>query len=316
MLGRIAALTGMGLVVCGVSGCHFGAARMEVAPLYKDVAYARMSGAQRLDLYIPEGKGPFPVVVNIHGGAFKFGDKHIDNPVLGRALLRHGYAIASIDYRQSGEAKFPAAVQDAKAAVRFLRANTVKFNIDPNRIVAFGQSAGGNIAAMLGTTGGVAEFDDPALGNAGVSSRVQAVIDWFGPIDFGKLDEEAKEQGCPHSEQSHSAADSPESLYLGKAIPQAEDLVKKANPITYIGTYIGAYIGKDVPPFLIQNGDNDCTVAVAQSKLLADALKAAGRDVHYDLLKGVGHGDNGQAVFESEENIRKILEFLGSRVNL
>jgi acetyl esterase/lipase len=306
LLKRIVALVGAGFVLCGLSGCHFGAARMEVSPLYKDVAYAGASGAQKLDLYIPTGKGPFPVIVNIHGGAFKFGDKHIDDPLLGKALLKHGYAIASIDYRQSGEAKFPAAVRDAKAAVRYLRANAARFNIDPNKMVAFGQSAGANIAAMLGTTVGVAEFDDAALGNADVSSKVQAVIDWFGPIDFGKMDAQAKEQGCPDAEQLHKAADSPESLYLGKTVPQAGDLVRKANPITYIG--------KNVPPFLIQNGDNDCTVAVAQSKLLADALKAAGGDVHYDLLKGVGHGDSGKAVFQSEENIQKILEFLADKL--
>lgn len=303
MLPRILALTVVALIL---SGRQFGPPRLEIPPSYKDLAYTPVSGTQKLDLYLPAGKGPFPLILNIHGGAFKFGDKGMVDPLLGKALLENGYAIASIDYRMSGEAKFPAAVQDAKAAVRFLRTNAAKFNINPNKIVAFGQSAGANIAAMLGTTSGVAEFDDAKLGLAGVSSGVAAVIDWFGPTDFAKMDAQAKEQGCSAAEQSHNNADSPESLYLGKPVPQASNLVRKANPITYIT--------KNAPPFLIQNGENDCTVPVAQSKLLADALKAAGGDVHYDLLKGVGHGDRGTPVFQSEENIRNILKFLASKL--
>ena len=106
-------------------------------------------------------------------------------------------------------------MQDAKAAVRFLRANAAEYNLNPDKIAAFGQSAGGNLASMLGTSGDVAEFDDPSLGNAGVSSRVQAVINWFGPNDFAVMDEQAKAQGCSASDQTHSAADSPESKYLG-----------------------------------------------------------------------------------------------------
>lgn len=285
---------------------QFAPPRLKVPPSYKDVAYSTTAGTQKLDIFLPAGNGPFPLVINIHGGAFKFGDKGMVDPLLGKALLEHGYAIASIDYRMSGKAKFPAAVQDAKAAVRYLRANAAKYGLDPNKIVAFGQSAGANIAAMLGTTSGQTEFDDPNLGNAGVSSDVQAVIDWSGPTDFSKMDEQAKAQGCSTREQSHNAADSPESEYLGKPVQQAGDLVTKANPITYIG--------RNVPPFLIQNGENDCTVAVAQSKLLADALKAAGADVQYDLLKGVGHGDRGTPVFQSQDNIQKILQFLSTKL--
>jgi len=293
-------------IVAILASWQFAPPRLKVPPSYKDVAYTTTAGTQKLDIFLPAGKGPFPLVINIHGGAFKFGDKGMVDPLLGKALLEHGYAIASIDYRMSREAKFPAAVLDAKAAVRYLRANAAKYGLDPNKIVAFGQSAGANIAAMLGTTSGQTEFDDPNLGNAGVSSDVQAVIDWFGPTDFSKMDEQAKAQGCSAQEQSHNAADSPESEYLGKPVQQAGDLVTKANPITYIG--------KNVPPFLIQNGENDCTVPVAQSKLLADALKAAGAAVQYDLLKGVGHGDRGTPVFQSQDNIQKILQFLSTKL--
>jgi acetyl esterase/lipase len=247
------------------------------------------------------------VVVNIHGGGFKFGDRSMVGAVVGQALLDGGYAIASVDYRLSGEATFPAAVQDVKAAVRFLRANAAQYKLNPDQIVAFGFSAGGNLASMVGTTGDVAEFDDPALGNEGVSSRVQAVIDWFGPTDFGQMDEQAKAQGCGTSDQTHSTASSFESLYLGATVAESPELVQKANPISYITA--------DDPPFLLQKGDQDCTVPVGQSQLLADALKAAGIDVRFDLLKGVGHGDSGSTlVFESAENVQVVLAFLDAKV--
>lgn len=300
------------VVIAGVAGWYlgyFGAtpANLSVTPTYQDVAYTPTAGTQKLNLYLPAGDGPFPVVVNIHGGGFKFGDRSMVGAVVGQALLDGGYAIASVDYRLSGEATFPAAVQDVKAAVRFLRANAAQYKLNPDQIVAFGFSAGGNLASMVGTTGDVAEFDDPALGNEGVSSRVQAVIDWFGPTDFGQMDEQAKAQGCGTSDQTHSTASSFESLYLGATVAESPELVQKANPISYITA--------DDPPFLLQKGDQDCTVPVGQSQLLADALKAAGIDVRFDLLKGVGHGDSGSTlVFESAENVQVVLAFLDAKV--
>ena len=276
-----------------------------------NIAYADTSDAQVLDLYVPEGTGPFPVVVNIHPGGFFSGDKDMVPGTTGKALLQAGYAIASINYRLSGEGKFPAAVLDAKAAVRFLRANAAKYNLNPDKIAAFGQSAGGNIASMLGTTGDVAEFDDPSLGNDGVSSRVQAVINWFGPTDFAQMDAQAKAQGCAASDQTHSNANSFESQYLGTAVSGAPELVKQANPITYIS--------EDDPAFLVQKGDQDCTVPIESTKMLADALSAAGLDVRYDLLEGVGHGDGfggSTPVFESESNIQTVLDFLNTKLDV
>lgn len=288
-----------------------GAPPRVITPTLSNIAYATASSAQMLDLYLPEGSGPFPVVVNIHPGGFFSGSKDMVPGTTGQALLKASYAIASLDYRLSGEAKFPAAVLDVKAAVRFLRANAAKYNLNPDQIAAFGQSAGGNLASMLGMTGDVAEFDDPALGNAGVSSRVQAVINWFGPNDFAQLDAQAKVQGCPATDQTHSAADSPESAYLGAAVPAVPDLVKKANPMTYITP--------DDPAFLIQKGDQDCTIAIENTKMLADALSAAKLDVQYELLKGVGHGDGFGAstpVFESDSNNQKLVDFLNAKLKV
>jgi acetyl esterase/lipase len=198
------------------------------------MAYATTSGSQILDLYLPAGKGPFPLIVNIHGGAFKFGDKTMVDPLLGKPMLEHGYTIASIDDPISGKAKYPAGAQDAKAAVRFLHAVAAEYNLNPNQFVAFVGSTGANIAAMVGTTSGISKFDDPKLGNAGVSSSVQVAIDWFGPTDFAQMDLPAKAQGCSVADQSHSNPVLLESLFLGKPVPQAADLVKMAKRITYI----------------------------------------------------------------------------------
>ena len=281
-------------------------ANLSVTPTHQDVAYTLTEGTQKLNLYLPAGDGPFPVVLNIHGGGFKFGDRSMVSAALGQALLDAGYAIASVDYRLSGEATFPSAVQDVKAAVRFLRANAAAYKLNPDKIGAFGFSAGGNLASLLGTTGDVAEFDDPALGNEGVSSRVQAVVDWYGPTDFSQMDAQAKAQGCGTSDQKHGAADSFESLYLGATVSEASELVQKANPISYITP--------DDPPFLLQKGDQDCTVPVGQSQLLADALQAAALDVQFDLLSGVGHGDSGTPVFERADNVQVVIAFLNTKL--
>lgn len=271
-------------------------------PAFQDLPYASVSSTQKLDIYLPKGNGPFPVVLNFHAGGFKFGDKTNMPGKVCQALLDGGIAVAGVNYRLSDEATFPAAVLDARAAVRFLRANAAKYNLDPERIGAFGQSAGGNIAAMLGTTGDGAPFDDASLGNPDVSNNVQVVVDWFGPTDFGKMDEQAKAQGCSASDQTHGQASSFESVYLGSIVSSSPDLVAKANPITYID--------KKDPPFLIQKGDQDCTVAVENTKMLADALKATGVPVEYDLLPGAGHGDTGGTLmFESDANVQKVVAF-------
>ena len=284
-----------------------GGQAFAATPAFANVAYASTSATQKLDIYLPQGNGPFPVVVNLHAGGFKFMDKSAIPGTIGQALLAAGYAVVGVDYRLSGEAAFPAAVLDVRAAIRFLRANATQYQLDPNRVAAFGQSAGGNLAAMLGTTGTSTAFDEASLGNASVSSAVQAVVDWFGPTDFGQMDAQAKAQGCDASAQTHSDASSFESAYLGASVAAAPDLVAKANPITYIAGQPAA----GVPPFLVQKGDQDCTVAIANTKMLADALQAAGATVEYDLLAGVGHGDTGSApVFEGAANIQRVITFL------
>ena len=120
-----------------------GAKNQDIKNKFLDIAYADKSKAEKLDIYLPnEGKGPFPVIIFIHGGAFMFGDKADDqvNPAL--EGVKRGYAVVSVNYRMSGEAVFPAAIQDVKAAIRFVRANAAKYHLDPKRIASFGNSAG------------------------------------------------------------------------------------------------------------------------------------------------------------------------------
>jgi acetyl esterase/lipase len=271
-----------------------------VTPTYMDLAYATVSPTQKLDLYIPStGSGPFPVVVMVHGGGFMMGDKADGAGLAGvDQLLAAGYAIASINYRLSGEAKYPAQINDAKAAVRFLRANVAKYNLNPDKFGAWGASAGGNLVSLLGTTCDVTELEGADLGNVDQSSCVQAVVDWFGPIDFLAMDEQFAGTSCP---QNHNDASSPESQLVGAPIQTVPDLVYTTNPMNYITT--------DDAPFLIQNGSADCNIPPVQGKNLADALSAViGVDnVSYTLIDGAGHGG---AQFSAAENLALVINFL------
>lgn len=270
-----------------------------VAPTYKDLAYASGSDAQKLDLYIPTtGSGPFPVVVMVHGGGFMFGDKSDGAGLTGvDQLLAAGYAVASINYRLSAEAQYPAQIYDAKASVRFLRENAAKYNLDPEKFGAWGASAGGNLVSLLGTTCNVTELEGD-LGNPDQSSCVQAVVDWFGPIDFLKMDEQFAGTSCG---QTHNAADSPESKLVGAEIQTVPDLVATTNPMNYIDASDAS--------FFIENGTADCNIPPIQNKNFADALSAAiGADkVTYVSLEGAGHGGS---QFETEENIKLVIDFL------
>jgi len=234
---------------------------------FLNLSYAHLSSAQKLDIYLPdEGDGPFPVIVAIHGGAFMGCDK-ADMQVLPMLEgLKRGYAVVSINYRMSGEAKFPALVQDAKAAVRWVRANAKQYKLNPQKIAAWGGSAGGYLSTMLGVSAGVRELEDLSLGNPGQPCYVQAVVAWYAPTDFLKMDEYLTESGLlPPPGFRHNEANSPESLLFGQLITEIPEKVKAANPETYIRP--GA------PPFLLQHGTKDPVVPVQQSIEFAEKLK-------------------------------------------
>jgi len=251
------------------------------------VPYATASPRQTLDLYLPEGDGStvYPLVVLIHGGGFAVGDS-ADEKDRADFLAGKGFAAASLNYRLSGDAPFPAGVQDVAAAIRYLRAHAPGWGVDPARIAVWGESAGGYLAAMLGVTGGApGAFDDPALGNPTVSSQVSAVVSWFGPSNFGSMDGQAGDAGCDAMAQQHDLAGSPESTWLGAALPTVPERVARASIVDRVRS------ARTLPPFLLVHGDQDCTVPPGQSHELHDALKDRGATVTLNVVHDAGHSD-------------------------
>ncbi len=252
---------------------------------FLDIPYASQSPAQRLDLYLPdEGDGPFSVVVHIHGGGFGMGDKrddHMDTYLQG---LKHGYAIASVEYRLSGEAIFPAAVLDCREAFRFLRRNAAQYSIDPSRICALGGSAGGNLAAMIGMNIPNGQFPGEEGQTFDGSCAVKACVDQFGPIDFRHMDEQARANGVSFAD--HDAPGSAESSYMGGALPELSDeWLAKADPTTYIN--------KGMAPMLVEHGCMDKLVPFAQSVNFVNAIyqKLGQGRVEFVPLPNADHED-------------------------
>ncbi|RPI00866.1 MAG: alpha/beta hydrolase [Calditrichaeota bacterium] len=264
-----------------------------------DIAYASLSPAQKLDIYLPEqGEGPFPVILSIHGGAFRGGDKSDGQLTPMLEGLKRGYAVVSINYRMSGEAIFPAAVHDVKAAIRWIRAHAGEYHFDKDKIAAWGGSAGGHLCAMAGVSGEVTELEDLSLGNPEQSSRVQAVVDWFGPTQFLLMDEQFKASGKGNPD--HNESGSPESLYLGQKITEVPARVAASSPETYITA--------DDPPFLIQHGTDDQLVPVEQSIRFAEKVQTIGQDkCTLILLPGAKHGG---PEFSTPENLNVVFDFL------
>lgn len=248
---------------------------------------------QVLDIFLPETPSarPLPLMIWVHGGAWLGGDQH-EPPVL--FLVTNGFAVASIQYRFSSQVKWPGQAYDVKAAIRFLRANAARYNFDPGHFGIGGDSAGGQLAAFAGTSGDVKSMEGD-LGNPGYSTKVQAVVDWFGPTDLTQMAKEAK----PGSWIQHNSPDAPEALLLGGPVQQMKALAATANPITDIS-------GNE-PPFLIMHGDNDMLVPWGQSDILAKALIDAGNEVTMKTIHGAGHEDRR---FYSPENRRLMLDFL------
>lgn len=268
-----------------------------------DMSYAARSPAQKLDIYLPdEGDGPFPVIAAFHGGGWEIGDKGDVMNLHFMEGLKHGYAVACVNYRLSGEAQFPSQIYDCKAAIRYIRAHAASYHLDGDRIAAWGASAGAHLVALLATSAGSNSLEDPTLSpaDAQLSCAVQAVVDWYGPTEsFLKMDEQLSKSG--RGIPDHSQADSPESRLLGQRITDVPDLVRASSPMTYIHT--------QVPPFLIQHGLRDEIVPVEQSINFAAALeKAAGKDkVTLEILDDAGHGD---PLFETPQNVQRVLDFL------
>jgi len=265
----------------------------------------------RLDVHLPKnGKAPFPVVIVIYGSAFFSNSSKaaVFNDGWGQKLLKNGFAVVSINHRSSRDALFPAQIQDVKAAIRFVRANSQKFSLDNSFIGITGWSSGGHLSALAGTTNTtktdkINGLDIDIEGNLGgytqTSSSVNAVVDWFGPTDFLIMDQ------CGSS-MNHDDAKSPESSLIGGAIQENKEKTALANPISYVN--------KSNPPFLIFHGDKDPLVPHCQSEMLLEKLRAAGVESELVLVAGGQHGpgvmidkyyDKSIAFFKNELKNRK-----------
>jgi acetyl esterase/lipase len=240
----------------------------------RDLTYATVDGDRKLqlDLYVPEkAEGQLPLVIWIHGGGWRGGTKNVC-PAAPFAM--RGYVVASVEYRLSDVAKFPAQIEDCKAAIRWLRANADRYHIDPAKVGVWGGSAGGHLVALLGTAGDHKSWDVGE--HTDQSSRVQAVCDFFGPADLGHMpDDQAKR------------ADGAVALLLGGSVADKRDAARAASPITYVS--------KDDPPFLICHGTEDRLVPLAQSEKFHDALKDAGVTAKLVKVQGGGHGFRGES---------------------
>ena len=241
-----------------------------------DVVYAVVQQGQlkrelKLDLFIPkQAEKPMPLVVWIHGGAWQAGDKR---PCASLFMTEHGFAAAGIGYRLYPEAIFPAQIHDCKAAIRYLRANADRYGIDPNAIGVWGASAGGHLAAMLGTSAGLEEADGAIGDHADTSTAVQAVCSWFGPTDFFTM---------PIGRRQFAAGQDPELQVLGGRISENQELAQLVSPATHVT--------KGDPPFLFMHGDQDRLVPLQQSRFMHDKLTAVGVPSELIVLEGEGHG--------------------------
>jgi acetyl esterase/lipase len=269
-----------------------------------ELIYARTADRPlTLDLYLHENApAPQPLIVYVHGGAWRMGSKSDCGEAL--ELLHDGFAVASVGYRLSQEAIFPAQIHDVKAAVRWLRANAQEHNLNPGRFGAWGPSAGGHLVVLLGLTADFKEWDHHGdhieSADFSVSSAVQAVCDWFGPTDFLRMND------LP-GVQDHNAPDSPESQLVGAPIQQHPGLVAWANPINYVHPGTFAQSGP-LPPFLICHGDQDQVVIPLESHLLHAALEQAGCASTLVIVPGAGHGFNGDAYREMVEKAREFFK--------
>ncbi len=265
----------------------------------RDITYKTVTGYRplKLDLYVPrDTRTRHPAVIWIHGGGWELGNPRTDwtygdwTKVLAE-LAGRGYVVAGVTYRFSGEAKFPAALQDVKDAIRFVRKHADLYGVDPDRLTAWGLSAGGYLSAMVGTTCDVDDFN-AGSSDPGISSCVQAAVVWFGPTDFtqGKLDEKSdalvKFLGCN---------------------PCSQELRAQASPVTYVTD--------KTPPFLIMQGDADPLVAPEQSKLLHELLKSHGVESKLIIYPGLEHGFSGATEVQLRQILDTTFEFIDQQMH-
>jgi acetyl esterase/lipase len=261
--------------------------------LHGDIRYAGDTlSKHRLDIYLPPGnKKNLPLVVWIHGGAWMVNDKYADMGYMGntlRAIIGQGYALASIDYRQSTQAVFPAQIQDCNLALEFLWKQAVNYGIDKDRIALMGFSAGGHLASLLGLSQNN-KPDGFVMSGSTVSFKVKAVVDFYGPSDLA----------AQMMIKGGDRPDVPESILLGASPLQRPDLARWASPVTYVD--------KSDPPFLIIHGEKDESVPNQLSLLLASWLKLNLVPCELKIVENAPHYG---AMFDEPSVRTKVMAFL------
>ena len=277
--------------------------KREVLSLITDITFSNVScwyDASRrdlkMDLIVPKSRTNHPdcpAIVWICGGAYRVVNRAVWLPEMMR-FARAGYVVASIEYRTSNEAIFPAQLIDVKSAVRFLRAHAKEFCVDPDRIYAMGESAGGTMASLLGVTGDQKEFDQGD--HLDQSSAVQGVVDYYGVVDLSDASAE-RDRMSAAANQSNDVPYFAFEEFLGVGYGKAE--AEKASAIRYIS--------EKTPPFMILHGTEDTVVPMAQSEALYDALQKDGVPCKFAVVEGAAHGDD---LFYQDEVTDLVISFL------
>lgn len=272
---------------------------MAAAPDYveqKDIVFKTVGDREiKLNLYLPDEKSAKKrsLLIWVHGGAWRRGSKDyiVDkNPLLLTSMIREGYALASVDYRLSGEASFPDPVADVHDAINFLHDNADKYNIDVDNIVLMGRSSGGHLAALVGA---VSPHNPIEFYTTQPKYKVPAVVSFFGPTDILKLSDKRKGKGGGGGKRS------PEAMFLGADPKQEPELAKRASPTHYINA--------DSPAFILLHGDQDKRVPHSQSVMLKALLDQHGVDNKLFIEEGVGHSAR---IFDSEKYVPEVIEFV------
>ena len=255
----------------------------------KNLQYAEVDGKPLLlDLYLPEKPEGSPLVIWVHGGGWKGGSKQ---NCFVKWLSNFGYTVASINYRLVDIAKWPAQLHDCKGAIRWLRANAQTYGYNPDCVIAAGASAGGHLVALLGTTGDSEELEGNVGGNSEQSSRVQAVVDYYGATDFLLI-----------SRTQSWKVNKPESVVYNLLGGPANQLVDKAKQAS-----AKFHVTPNDAPLLVFHGGKDTTVLMNQTDAIEEAYKKHNLPVTVYRLKDAGHGG---FVFYSAENAKHLCEFL------
>jgi acetyl esterase/lipase len=266
-------------------------------PDFKNVTYSEVSKTNILDIYIPKtAKAPYPVVIWVHGGGFISGNK--SNPQSLDRLLSEWFAIVSVNYRLSNEAKWPAQLTDMENIIKFIKSNADTYKLKKDKIAVWGASAGGYLASMSLLALWLKE-----------ETKIQAGVDWFGPVDFYTMDEDMKKTGLERATGNNGDADSAESKLLGVTVKENKEPADKASILWYVKQYTSS-----PNPILIMHGKEDPYVAYYQSEKLRNALqlKFWGDNVEYHILP---NGTHGWWDFQKQETEDTVINFLKKRLN-